>query len=589
MDNINALTKNLQCSSFPETNPPPPTTPATTDLTRDDTDSKVAIAYDEPTEATNGSVIVIEELQPDATETAVKEDADSTSDKKKLENEKAAAALAEDADNLQAANLARMASIEEERQAFSRVKLPEEEEGQERLETQPLNVEEQKSAAAAEAGHQRIEEERQLWEAKHLKEMAEATRVAQRLLEEEGRVREEAIIQAKRLEEERQLLEAKRVKEEHEALEAARTQQLKEEQEKIREAAIMAKRLEEEKNRLEAIEARRLVEGHEMKEATEAVEAQRLKEEQEAKKVAHKRLAHEQKEKEQANHLEEESKKKKAENAKRRAFLKAERKAKEAEKAARKAEEAKQREEEARRSEAALLEKDTARPDEESHLMELSERLEKENGCIEAEKRRLRGQKKRKEAADAAEAALNEEPILELQNVTAMTRVLIPNDVGSKRPAPPDRNSNWSWTGFGNTITSTIAARNQRSRLHEEIAAMKDETSKSASDTPVATNSSLGDLKKQTSEENPADGVKTLPTETTNSTLGPPTSISPTFPAKPKDLTDIEKARLMASRMLLETSHINRSERPLEAEEKRESIKLGLMDWFGGQSAQTAS
>jgi hypothetical protein len=196
--------------------------------------------------------------------------------------------------------------------------------------------------------------------------------------------------------------------------------------------------------------------------------------------------------------------------------------------------------------------------EEEESLLELdsSDELDSEENAGESDDTK---------SISAAEYDDDEDPILELKNVTAMTRVLIPEDQRQNMP----RLTRWAWpSGLGrtNTSNSDLSFGGQQ----KESATAKLEHKLEPKGSPVSGSRSTKD-ELADNEQDPTKTVGILmkkfsgpdtnhqvSASTSASTLSKltatvPHSGSAKEESKRKPLTDIEKARMYAASVLLET------------------------------------
>lgn len=153
----------------------------------------------------------------------------------------------------------------------------------------------------------------------------------------------------------------------------------------------------------------------------------------------------------------------------------------------------------------------------------------------------------------------DDDPIFELKNVTAMTRVLIPEDQRHNNYIP--RPSRWAWpSGLGrtNTSNSNLSFGGHHEESVDKLEPKSELTGSPVSDSPITDESAdekqdptktIGILIKKFSGTDTENQV----TVTSKLTAKVSPSVSAKERPKRKPLTDIEKARMYAASVLLDT------------------------------------
>lgn len=178
----------------------------------------------------------------------------------------------------------------------------------------------------------------------------------------------------------------------------------------------------------------------------------------------------------------------------------------------------------------------------------------------------------------------DDEPLLELKNVTAMTRVLIPEDQLKNQPA-----KKWSWpTGLASSLTaaanSAVVNLSPTKAIHKETVSDKIDvpegeqvddkegpsTVEEGAKAPVSPGAGTA-VDAAGKPSSPTPPART--TSSSSSTRAPSRTTSTASSSGKKKLTDIEKARMYAASVLLETELYSRGE---EEQDK----PTGLMSRF---------
>ena len=173
------------------------------------------------------------------------------------------------------------------------------------------------------------------------------------------------------------------------------------------------------------------------------------------------------------------------------------------------------------------------------------------------------------EGGNQVEEEIEDEPMLELKNVTAMTRVLIPEDQLSHKPEVPNRWKNWSGFGRGNSSNDSIT-----NFSHSTMEKIKSPGNGANGGNQIIERNLKQSLLQKMAEINklvhhPKDGPP--PSEVSTSlgntpTALPPKPVSPIKKAPPRSSSsEIDKARAFAASILVEADRVsgrNNEEKP---------------------------